>query len=342
MKMCIAIYKPETKLISKKTLQTCWKNNQHGAGYAYALNNKLIIRKGFMKFEHFWRSYKEIQQYSCIIHFRISTCGGITKENTHPFKVNSNVAMVHNGMLPIDDDPDKKLSDTALFCKNTLGHLPENFLEYPGILDMIEVYMESYPGGYKNKIIFLDNTGKVVILGGKHGYWVDNCWYSNDSYMETKRSSLRGYKHPLINPVPSAPVDHSKKISGIREYIAAHCPNCLEPLTMIQAEDYYCPECEYDFDANQFYFVDCVSCGRTFSEDDLSSENVCTECLDDKKYYLSGMENYNESKAFCSGNIEPFIDGKGQSLKEWVKANGLIGCNAATIEFLAKNGMKIS
>lgn len=184
--MCIAIFKPADKKISRETLRQCWDTNSHGAGFMYALNGKLIVRKGFMNFQKFWAAYQEVEGYSLGIHFRISTGGGVNPENTHPFKVNRGVALIHNGILPISVPHDSKLSDTALFCRDTLGHLPENFMHIPGILNLIENFMESYRGGYKNKIVFMDATGKVVILGEKYGIWDGGIWYSNDSYLPSR------------------------------------------------------------------------------------------------------------------------------------------------------------
>ena len=56
--MCIAIYKPENVEIPKETLETCFENNPDGAGYMFAEDKKLHVRKGFFDMDKFWNSYK--------------------------------------------------------------------------------------------------------------------------------------------------------------------------------------------------------------------------------------------------------------------------------------------
>ena len=57
--MCIAILKPEDKVLSKDTLEECWNSNPDGAGFMYAENGKLHIHKGLMSFSSFYRAYKK-------------------------------------------------------------------------------------------------------------------------------------------------------------------------------------------------------------------------------------------------------------------------------------------
>ena len=52
--MCIIATKPKDISISKETLKNCFDNNQDGAGFIFAHDNILKIRKGFFTFEKFW------------------------------------------------------------------------------------------------------------------------------------------------------------------------------------------------------------------------------------------------------------------------------------------------
>ena len=52
--MCIiAIKDKRINLPSTKTLETMFRNNPDGAGFMYAKDGKVIIRKGFMNFKTF-------------------------------------------------------------------------------------------------------------------------------------------------------------------------------------------------------------------------------------------------------------------------------------------------
>lgn len=134
--MCVAIYKPKNvKTPSIETLKKCWETNPHGAGFAMLTNKGKLpieIKKGFMTWKAFKEAYHKNNLASfegeLFLHFRITTHGGTSPENTHPFCISSsiktlrhtmlktNYALVHNGILPIE--PSKKtISDTMELCK---------------------------------------------------------------------------------------------------------------------------------------------------------------------------------------------------------------------------------
>ena len=57
--MCIAILKPQGKVISKERLQICFENNKDGAGFLYNQDSALVLNKGFFNFEDFYSAYQE-------------------------------------------------------------------------------------------------------------------------------------------------------------------------------------------------------------------------------------------------------------------------------------------
>lgn len=93
--MCIICYKEKgvSAKLDWKVLETCFKNNPDGAGYAIARNGELILRKGFMAWNDFKTSLekvtagKSIKDSAILLHFRITTHGGTYPENTHPFPI---------------------------------------------------------------------------------------------------------------------------------------------------------------------------------------------------------------------------------------------------------------
>ena len=57
--MCIAIYKPEGKVISQDILKECYDSNPDGAGFMYAEDKKLHIQKGFFSYGSFYEAFKD-------------------------------------------------------------------------------------------------------------------------------------------------------------------------------------------------------------------------------------------------------------------------------------------
>ena len=176
--MCIAIYKPEGKVISKDTLIECYNGNPDGAGFMYAQNKKLHIEKGFFSFDSFYEAYKLHEQKQTVIHFRIKTHGKIDTTNCHPFAVNSSIGFVHNGVITGFGDTNH--SDTIGFNHNILQPLVHKWgnlaLFQDPIIDLIEGRI-----GY-SKLVFLDRHGNHKIMNESKGVWDDGVWYSNNSY----------------------------------------------------------------------------------------------------------------------------------------------------------------
>ena len=177
--MCIAIYKPEEKIISKATLQECYSSNPDGAGFMFADNKQLNIEKGFFNFDSFYNAYKQHQDKKVVIHFRIKTHGEINKTNCHPFAVNSSLAFVHNGIIS-GLDGDKTLSDTIHFNEQILQPLVNKWGNLALFQDPMINLLETRIG--YSKLIFLDRHGNHKIMNEQKGEWDDGIWYSNNSY----------------------------------------------------------------------------------------------------------------------------------------------------------------
>lgn len=176
--MCIAIYKPQDKLISKETLEQCFKSNPDGAGFMYVDNKKLKINKGFFTFAEFWEAFEPIQNLKSVIHFRIKTHGAVELENCHPFNVTPNLGFVHNGI--ISGFGSATVSDTREFNKHIMQPLVQKWGKLALFQEPIQDLLESRIS--YSKLIFLDNNNKEVIFNEDKGIWDDEVWYSNSSY----------------------------------------------------------------------------------------------------------------------------------------------------------------
>lgn len=197
--MCIIVGKRKgIELPTKQILENCFDNNSDGAGLAYVNDNKkVVIEKGFMTFEKFYKRLMELdkkydlKRKALIMHFRITTHGGTSPGNCHPFPISNsrkklkatylecgNVAFAHNKTVKIcADEKEKDMSDTQIFSRDYLYHIwktNKRFYEDKNIRKMIEKM------GGESRFCFLDDKEKLYTIGE---FTEDkNILYSNYSY----------------------------------------------------------------------------------------------------------------------------------------------------------------
>lgn len=127
--MCVIAYKPKkAKFPSEKNVREMWKSNPDGAGAMWRNDDGTVgFVKGFMKLEHFEKWIAEnkawLEEFECALHFRITTHGGTSPGNCHPFVCASdadphllsgsaNRVLMHNGVLSLIPRA-KDVSDSA-------------------------------------------------------------------------------------------------------------------------------------------------------------------------------------------------------------------------------------
>jgi glutamine amidotransferase len=193
--MCLAIYKPATTKPDEEAYRCGFNNNTHGAGFAAAVNGGLVIGKGFFKFKEFWKAFQPYAECPALIHFRLATHGKKDSDNCHPFSIADNLAMIHNGILPICTKADETKSDT--------WHYVESVLKPLHVLDP-EFYKHdaiSYLGRCAisgSKFAFLRADGDFALWNEEDGVWEnDGHWYSNTGYKP--RVSLLGSRGRYSN-----------------------------------------------------------------------------------------------------------------------------------------------
>jgi predicted glutamine amidotransferase len=191
--MCIAIYKPADKLISKETLEECFIHNPHGAGFMYVENKSLKVKKGFFTFAEFWDAYQPYQSLKSVIHFRIKTHGDVLKENCHPFNVTKNLGFVHNGI--ISGFGSDKVSDTREFNRLVMQPLVAKWGKLALFEEPVQELLESRIS--YSKLIFLDSNNNETIFNEEKGVWDDEVWYSNTSYKPRVVAVLAPYVKPI-------------------------------------------------------------------------------------------------------------------------------------------------
>ena len=190
--MCIAIFKPEGKIIDKAILEECYSCNRDGAGFAFFNPNfvpkskvpeeegPLFYHKGFFSFEDFYADYQKYQHNKCLIHFRIATHKNVNGENCHPWRVNKDLVFIHNGSISGMTEDDT-LSDTGNF-RNMLAELLRDDPEYYKTPEF--EFLVTNVVGSNNKLIFMDSQGWHLIINPSAGKFEDGgVWMSNTSYL---------------------------------------------------------------------------------------------------------------------------------------------------------------
>lgn len=195
--MCIIAVKPiGEELMDRKVLENCFNYNSDGAGLMYNLDGKVYIEKGYMNFKNFYGRLLELDKEiglkdrGLVMHFRISTSGGVSTQNCHPFSISNDekvlkalnfvtdVGVCHNGIIPSYVPKGGTLSDTQLFIKDYLYYIKEeneDFLTNPSLLFAIEKTVQS-------KLCFLDGEGNITTIG--KFIEEDNYLFSNETYLD--------------------------------------------------------------------------------------------------------------------------------------------------------------
>lgn len=225
--MCIAIYAPAGKILTRETLETCFKNNGHGCGFAYINESSTEVRKIFIKktldFETFYRQYSRAVRINTdspfLIHFRIKTHGKVDKANCHPFSVDDETAFIHNGVITgVGIDPDK--SDTRLFNEKVLQKLPDDWMFNEGIRKLVEDFIST------SKIVAMNIDGDVTIFNEEKGVWDGGIWFSNTSYKER-----------VVYYPPARTVTTGKRTYSIWSY--HYCDDCNTSTKINDLSTYY-------------------------------------------------------------------------------------------------------
>lgn len=195
--MCIiAIKTPGTKMPNEATIRTMWTRNPHGAGFMYASNGVVHIRKGFDDVETFMTELSRIpspKKTPVIMHFRIATHGGIRPGNTHPFPIlhdvdklsalnfyTRSVCVAHNGVLPIQPGR-SDISDTMEFVANRLAYIQDMNPEFMYSEPAMQLIAEMSEG---SRLAFLNGAGDIRTTG----YWYEDqktgIIFSNTSFVQ--------------------------------------------------------------------------------------------------------------------------------------------------------------
>lgn len=191
--MCIIAAKPVgIEMPTDEIIENMWYGNSDGAGFMYAKDGFVHIRKGFMRFGDFCDAIdalakeNDLTELPLVMHFRITTHGGTKPENCHPFPISDSVGVLskldsrtklgvaHNGIINIT--PRKGISDTMEYIATQLAPLHRavpDFYRNKDLMQMIENAIHS-------RMAFLTSKGDIYTIGE----FVEDkgIKYSNTSY----------------------------------------------------------------------------------------------------------------------------------------------------------------
>ena len=191
--MCIIVYRPKNiKTPSRKTLCECYDNNPDGAGFMFIEGKQVHIKKGFTDFKDFYKEVQKVPSDSpLVMHFRISTQGGIKRELTHPFPLCDNyeqmrllnsktdIGIAHNGIISLTSEYVQRgtlaYNDTMTFIRDyaTLIITEPTYYKDKNKLKLLEKLCGS-------KLAIMSKDGNVTLIG----QFIEDggCFYSNSTY----------------------------------------------------------------------------------------------------------------------------------------------------------------
>lgn len=213
--MCVILTKPAGSIMPQDhIIKNMWDSNPDGAGFAYALNNKVHVEKGFMTYKALQNGLAGLEkrlkaqvdmtldEVSLLVHFRITTHGGTSPELTHPFPITrdttymlstdykADVVMAHNGIIstvpvtPQNSDTTQYIRDILVPMKNS----NRRFMENKHMLEIIEKTINS------SRFTFLDKEGDFHFVGTwQEDLDTPGCMYSNLSHKYYKPSKYEAY-----------------------------------------------------------------------------------------------------------------------------------------------------
>lgn len=183
--MCLAIYKPAATRPDWIAYANGYSSNPHSWGFAALHDGHLVVMHGLGSFDEFRLAFEPYSDCQALIHYRWATHGNTDLLNCHPFMVSHDLAMIHNGIVSIERNVNKDMSDTWHFNELVLKPMLDRDRDFFLRGDVIYSQQMAHRG---NKFCFLRADGEYGIWNEADGEWADDGhWYSNDGYLKSYR-----------------------------------------------------------------------------------------------------------------------------------------------------------
>lgn len=197
--MCLIFLKPKKakNYLTYDRFCNALENNPHSIGIVYKdpESNKVKIER-FVNPEkgkqQIYDIIKDKEEYA--IHFRYATHGGVNLDNCHPFIVNKDLCLMHNGVMSDFGKVDTSKSDTKNFTESFLRPYIEQ--EGIGVINDKEFIEDvgKVIGSY-NKLLLIDKDFNWSIINESSGVWKEGCWLSNSYSTESSRNYYDSYNY---------------------------------------------------------------------------------------------------------------------------------------------------
>lgn len=248
--MCLIIASQSALPPDMDIVRAAIMDNPHGWGTVYANKHGLRVEHGF-GLDGLTRAIKRLGG-PYLIHFRYATHGAVGIANCHPFRVNADCYMVHNGVLRIPII-DQRYSDSWHFARNYV----RPYVATRGYSALV-ADTEHFIGAW-NKVAYIQRDGEISIANEAAGTWRGGLWYSND------------YSFPVFEKWGS--------LAGSRDAISAD--NADKPEFIVLDSESECDYCgdltrELCFDADTKWYL-CRDCAATFACEELLDEELLNE-----------------------------------------------------------------
>jgi hypothetical protein len=180
--MCLLITGPSHKLRNTLLntpymLGDIYKSNPDGVGIMYTNKSGLKITKALPLSIADARKFVEtlpMDDRELAMHWRWKTHGDIDMINCHPYHVNANSAMMHNGILHTGNAADRSKSDTWHFIEDYLKTLDDDMLHNAQFAGMVAEFIGD------NRFALMSADGRLTVINKDQGVEHDGMWFSNE------------------------------------------------------------------------------------------------------------------------------------------------------------------
>lgn len=291
--MCLLTFAHEGVTPDIDKLRTGADNNPDGFGFAIHAGSHIVKCSG-LDFDQVLDEFikqRAIHSGPMLFHSRITTHGGTSKANCHPFQIGKDrlSVLAHNGMLPIAED--KGRSDTRILAEDMLpaegGVAALNGKKF-------RKRLSKFATGSKLVILTANRSSASPfwIINEDLGDWENGVWWSNNSYRWARR------------PYVYTPGMYSSGWSP-SEYTSTTTTS-TDPAKFDDAEDilwhnwWVCNSCgasEYvdDFNVEEFDFCMCGACWFCDENRDKCRCDHGFEIDDVRDAYTNTKNNYYDS-----------------------------------------------
>ena len=289
--MCIAIYKPAETAPDWEAYENGMDGNPDGWGFTAVIKGELTTRVGLGKFSQFKKTFEPYATGNqCMVHFRYATHGLVNFANCHPFHVTPGLAVIHNGIVSIEPNVNKNMSDTWHFTELVLKPVAEKHPDF-FLCPAIKFLAENATLG--SKFVFLRADGQYAIWGSGTTA-ADGHWYSNTGYKVAKMG-FASYSESYSN---KAWWSERKALPPVPKEIIYKAADLIQ--------DPYAASTEADDDEKQAYL-----------------DGFSAECTDEGQYDFDPLDLVAEAAQEMQEDEEDEGPVGGEQLREVLVAAGL-------------------